>query len=154
MLKTKLKEHAWVITGILTAIYLIGSISNGRDWLVTGALFAIATVVLMFFKKKKASEQPVSKVIEKTETFDLRGINHDGRQDHVRKLKAGQGLTPRFYLYENEPAVELLTHGGNSVGFAPKELAPRFTSDEYVFMVERVYDFGDGRKGAEIRVLM
>lgn len=149
-----LKKHAWLITAFLSVTYFIGAIFEGSDWLLAGVFFGVVTAVLWFLKKRKETQKSTARVIEKTETFHLRGINHNGRQEHVKNLKAGQGLTPRFYRFESEPAIELSTFEGNSVGFVPKELAPRFTSEEYVFMVERVYDFGDGRKGAEIRVLM
>ncbi|MGL4362196.1 MAG: hypothetical protein ACRCSG_02820 [Cellulosilyticaceae bacterium] len=56
----------------------------------------------------------------------VKGVTFDNRQDVISQLKTRSKVTPRYYTYNNQPAIELL-YEGESIGNVPKELAKALT---------------------------
>lgn len=56
----------------------------------------------------------------------LTGTTFGNRQTNISKLKRGSKLIPKYFLYDNKPAIELFL-SDLSIGFIPKELSSEFT---------------------------
>lgn len=137
---------AFVIFGFVDSESLLGLVMGNVTFWTFLAWFILR-------KKKKSVQANVSSEPKpRNRTFHLRGINYENRQPNIKHLKSGQPLKANYYLYEDEPAIELFDFQDKSVGSVPKELAPSLTDIKPQFVVQRVYMFDDERVGAEIRV--
>lgn len=152
----KLKTtHLWIATAIS---FIIAGLLIDVPFLseIFSTIFFILLIISIVKTKrsKKVETLPSrdyreTKVSSRQKTFHLRGINYNNRQDNLELLDAGDYLTPRYYEYQGEPAIELFLND-LTVGVVPKELAEELTKLKPTFVVLRVYEFDDGRFGAEI----
>lgn len=168
-MKKIIRKYIHYILIALGLFYSISFFSNNElSWLLTGLLF-VTLGVFFFFKPLKVKEKWKPRTIEEISesarsrgvrefkpvysgSFHLKGINFNNRQENIEVLEVGDYLTPRYYEFEGEPAIELMLNSTDSVGVVPKEYARGLTETKQNFIVKRVYQFNDGRFGAEIRV--